>query len=188
MKVKSESEVAQSCPTLSDPRDYSPPGPLSMGFSRQEYWSGEPVPSPKYTWVSPLIFLSNRPVFLGRREFIFHRKVVHRVPVFLAFLFFSQKAKILVGLILWWRGDQGEHYPEDGRERLKKTGVAHKWEKKEMGWWPITRNTARTGMKISKNNGLISRTPGKVRLWLSYFQHNQDSPVKLGIEVIAAFK
>ena len=26
MKVKSESEVAQSCPTLSDPMDHSPPG------------------------------------------------------------------------------------------------------------------------------------------------------------------
>ena len=26
MKVKSQSEVAQSCPTLSDPVDYSPPG------------------------------------------------------------------------------------------------------------------------------------------------------------------
>ena len=37
MKAKSESEVAQSCPTLSDPMDGSPPAPLSMGFSRQEY-------------------------------------------------------------------------------------------------------------------------------------------------------
>ena len=93
MKVKSESEVAQSCPTLCDPTDCSPPGssvheifqarvlewvaisfsnawkwkvkgkslsrvrllatprtaahqaPLSMGFSRQEYWSGVPLPS-----------------------------------------------------------------------------------------------------------------------------------------------
>ena len=44
MKVKSESEVTQSCPTLSDPMDCSPPG--SMGFSRQEYWSGVPLPSP----------------------------------------------------------------------------------------------------------------------------------------------
>ena len=44
--VKSESEVAQSCPTLSDPTDCSPPGPPSMGFSRQEYWSGVPLPSP----------------------------------------------------------------------------------------------------------------------------------------------
>ena len=26
MKLKSESEVTQSCPTLSDPMDYSPPG------------------------------------------------------------------------------------------------------------------------------------------------------------------
>ena len=43
---KSESEVAQSCLTLSDPMDYSPPGPPSMGFSRQEYWSGVPLPSP----------------------------------------------------------------------------------------------------------------------------------------------
>ena len=41
MKVKSESEVAQSCPTLSD-RMEAPP---SMGFSRQEYWSGVPLGS-----------------------------------------------------------------------------------------------------------------------------------------------
>ena len=40
MKVKSEGEVAQLCPTLGNPMDYSPPGPPSMGFSRQEYWSG----------------------------------------------------------------------------------------------------------------------------------------------------
>ena len=46
MKVKSESEVAQSCPTLSDPMDCSLPGSSSMGFSRQEYWSGVPLPSP----------------------------------------------------------------------------------------------------------------------------------------------
>ena len=93
MKVKSESEVAQSCPTLSGPNDRSRPGssihgisqartlewvaisfsnewkwkgkvtslscvrllatpwtaayqaPPSMGFSRQEYWSGLPLPS-----------------------------------------------------------------------------------------------------------------------------------------------
>ena len=83
MIVKSESEVAQSCPTLSDPMDCSLPGssvhgvlqarvlewgaiallfshvqffvtlctvahqvPLSIELSRQEYWSGETVPSP----------------------------------------------------------------------------------------------------------------------------------------------
>ena len=76
MKVKSESEVAQSCPTLHDTMVCSLPGssvhgifqarvlewvaiafsgdpelepimpPLSMGFSRQEYWSGLPCPVP----------------------------------------------------------------------------------------------------------------------------------------------
>ena len=35
MKVKSESEVGQSCPTLCDPVDCSHQAPLSMGFSRQ---------------------------------------------------------------------------------------------------------------------------------------------------------
>ena len=48
MKVKSESEVAQSCPTLSDPLDCSPPGSPSLGFSRQEYWSWVPLPSLLY--------------------------------------------------------------------------------------------------------------------------------------------
>ena len=32
MKVKSEREVAQSCPTLSDPMDCSPPGPSIHGI------------------------------------------------------------------------------------------------------------------------------------------------------------
>ena len=32
MKVKSESEVAQSCPTLSDPMDCSPPGSSVLGI------------------------------------------------------------------------------------------------------------------------------------------------------------
>ena len=44
---QSESEVAQSCPTLCDPMDNSlHQAPLSMGFSRQKYWSGLPFPSP----------------------------------------------------------------------------------------------------------------------------------------------
>ena len=46
MKVKSESEVVQSCLTLSDPMEYSLPGSAVHGFSRQEYWSGVPLPSP----------------------------------------------------------------------------------------------------------------------------------------------
>ena len=34
MKVKSESEVTQSCPTLSDPMDYSLPGSSAHGISQ----------------------------------------------------------------------------------------------------------------------------------------------------------
>ena len=36
----------QSCPTLCDPIDGSPPGSTVPGFSRQEHWSGFPFPSP----------------------------------------------------------------------------------------------------------------------------------------------
>ena len=48
MKVKSESEVTQSCLTLSDPKAWTAAyqAPSSMGFSRQQYWSGVPLPSP----------------------------------------------------------------------------------------------------------------------------------------------
>ena len=38
--------IAQSCLSLCDPMDYSPPAPLSMGFSRQKYWNGLPFPTP----------------------------------------------------------------------------------------------------------------------------------------------
>ena len=50
IESKKEGEVAQLCPTLSDPMDcwetvdYRPPG--SSFFFRQEYWSGLSFPSP----------------------------------------------------------------------------------------------------------------------------------------------
>ena len=37
---------AQSCPTLCDPWTVASEAPLSMGFSRQEYWSGLTFPTP----------------------------------------------------------------------------------------------------------------------------------------------
>ena len=42
-KERKKSEVAQLCPTLRPHGHQTPP---SMGFSRQEYWSGLPFPSP----------------------------------------------------------------------------------------------------------------------------------------------
>ena len=38
--------VAQPCLTLCHLMDYSMPALLSLGFSRQEYWSGLPFPPP----------------------------------------------------------------------------------------------------------------------------------------------
>ena len=49
MKVKSESEVAQLFPTLATTWIAAYQAPLSMGFSRQKYWSGVPLPSPTST-------------------------------------------------------------------------------------------------------------------------------------------
>ena len=108
------SELLQSCPTLHDPIDGSPPGspipgilqartlewvaisfssackwkvkvkslsrvwllatpwtaahqaPPSMGFSRQEYWSGVPLPSPLYCLASPTCRSSH--VWIGGRQ------------------------------------------------------------------------------------------------------------------------
>ena len=39
--------VAKLCPTLAIPWIVACQAPLSMGFSRQEYWSGLPFPSPE---------------------------------------------------------------------------------------------------------------------------------------------
>ena len=60
MKVKSESEVTQSCPTLSDPMDCSLPGSSIHGIFQarvlewgaiafsEEHWSGLQFPSPMH--------------------------------------------------------------------------------------------------------------------------------------------
>ena len=92
MKVKSESEVAQCVRLLATPCTAAFQAPLSMGFSRQEYWSEVPLRSPSgpiTSWqidgetvdtVADLIFLGSkitadgdcsheveRPLFPGRK-------------------------------------------------------------------------------------------------------------------------
>ena len=46
--VTTAAKLLQSYPTLCDPIDGSPPGSPSLGFSRQEHWSGLPFPSPMH--------------------------------------------------------------------------------------------------------------------------------------------
>ena len=53
MKVKSESEVTQLCRTLATPWTAAYQSPLPMGFSRQKYWSGVPLPSPPHPFIGP---------------------------------------------------------------------------------------------------------------------------------------
>ena len=43
---ESENKVSQSCLTVCDPWTVAHQAPPSMGFSRQEYWTGLPFPSP----------------------------------------------------------------------------------------------------------------------------------------------
>ena len=59
--------VAQSCLTLGQRRDCSPQAPLSMGFSKQEYWSGLSFPSP-----GDLAHPGIEPSFLHFRELLYH--------------------------------------------------------------------------------------------------------------------
>ena len=45
MALTAAAKSLQSCLTLCDPIDDSPQGSPSLGFSRQEHWSGLPFPS-----------------------------------------------------------------------------------------------------------------------------------------------
>ena len=82
MKVKSESEVAQSCPTLSDPMDYRLPGASVHGIfqARVLEWvaiafsSQLPLPIPKGDKKAKLktvsLFLLNIPKSLFGNNFL----------------------------------------------------------------------------------------------------------------------
>ena len=66
--TESESEVTQSCLTPCHPMDYiAYKVPPATEFSRQEYWSGLPFPSPTENWIKNLWSMappiSTRPSF-----------------------------------------------------------------------------------------------------------------------------
>ena len=81
MKVKSESEDAQSCLTLSDPMDCSQPGSSVHGISRQEYWSGVPLPSPTYTHYLQLFLAALR--YPSSSVRVLHRELFHSCSLIL---------------------------------------------------------------------------------------------------------
>ena len=70
MKVKSETEVAQSCPTLSNPMDCSPPGSSIHGIfqARVLEWGAiafsEDVMRNKITWNTLSAMAQSEPVYM----------------------------------------------------------------------------------------------------------------------------
>ena len=57
MKVKSESKLLSRVRLLTTPWTAAYQAPPSMGFSRQEYWSGVPLPSPKVGSLAIIILI-----------------------------------------------------------------------------------------------------------------------------------
>ena len=92
MKVKSESEVAQSCPTLRDPRTAAFQAPPSMGFSRQEYWSRVPLPSPVFHHISNLILTPGNYYSVLHYSFFFQDCHANKIYVTLGGWFLSLSA------------------------------------------------------------------------------------------------
>ena len=98
-KVKSESEVAQSCPTLATPWTAAHQAPLSMGFSRQEFWSGLPLPSPSVSLRHCFSYLCNCPFNIASSSQAVtspakpHSQKIHTLPL-------SNKKLIPIAIII----------------------------------------------------------------------------------------
>ena len=124
----------QSCPTLCDPMDCTHKAPLSLGFSRQDYWRGLPRPPPRESFLPKDWTLISYVFYIGRRVLYHKRKAVSVGPIIRSFsysliswmffkhVFFSQSTKILryhiitklIQCRLLWRNSQC-----DRREKYK---------------------------------------------------------------------
>ena len=98
MKVKSESEVAQSCLTLSDPVDRSLPGSSIHGIFQAKYWSGVPLPSLEQ---QQLYWNYNLPQILILRRFLdnFHYYLASKLLEFIKFVSYYYYL-LLLGCVL----------------------------------------------------------------------------------------
>ena len=99
----------QLCPTICDPVDLARQAPLSMGFSRQDYWSGLPCPPPgnlSYPGVKPESLMS--PALAG--GFFTTSDTWEAQPISLVSL---SAPKLSSPISHWavWRGSQ-HMYPE----------------------------------------------------------------------------
>ena len=76
------SEVAQLCPTLYDPVDYSYQAPQYTELSRQEYWSGFPFKrkvnklfTDQFFLVSPVVEIYSNSIFLILSDSYYHKSM-----------------------------------------------------------------------------------------------------------------
>ena len=81
MKVKSESEVAQSCPTLATPWTAAYQAPPSMGFSRQKNWSGVPLLLAKHKDIIRLLANGRKKKYSKDSLWDKGRKATDHIPV-----------------------------------------------------------------------------------------------------------
>ena len=91
--------VAQSCLTLCDPWTVAHQAPLSMGFSRQEHWSGLPCPSPG---IFPT--QGSNLSLLHCRQILHHQSVSPGKP-------YSPNESLLISLPGWPRADKDDTGP-----------------------------------------------------------------------------
>ena len=80
MKVKSESEVAQSCPTRATPWTVAYQAPPSMGCSWQESWSGVPSPSPSLILGWSILHYGKNLYFLTT-YFMAYKLIIYAGPI-----------------------------------------------------------------------------------------------------------
>ena len=82
MKVKSEVQLLSRVGLLATPWTAAHQAPLSMGFSRQEYWSGVPLPS-------PIIYIS---MYISIEDYL--EREWHPTPVFLPWKSHGQRSLV----------------------------------------------------------------------------------------------
>ena len=93
MKVKRESEVAQSCPTPSNPMDCSPPGSSIHGIFQASVLEWVPLPSPM--WYILVKNNANVTLILLKKyttSLNFHRVKIIKLFLYGVFYFTSKKA------------------------------------------------------------------------------------------------
>ena len=90
-------QLLQSCLTICDPMDCSPPGSLSMGFFREEYWSGLPwpppgdLPNPGIETSSPALHVNSLPLNQWRSpltSYFMSNCFVYPLPAYCGFWWF----------------------------------------------------------------------------------------------------